>query len=73
MPIVPGRPDGRTAGAASRRLTRFLREMDDFGIERAMVSHYLAEPFPVRGNQRLLREIRGQGRLMPCWIVIPTT
>ncbi|MBI3986137.1 MAG: amidohydrolase family protein [Lentisphaerae bacterium] len=49
-----------------------LREMDDVGIERAMVAHELARAFPVRGNQRLMRELAGHAdRLLPSWMLNP--
>jgi len=45
-----------------------LKEMDFFGIERALVYHAMAREFePVEGNEALMREIRGHDRLVPCW------
>lgn len=48
-----------------------LAEMDDIGIEKAAVCHVDAQiPVPA-GNRRLMRDIHGQERLLPCWIIHP--
>lgn len=48
-----------------------LREMDDAGVERAVVSDFLAQHQFERGNARLMREVRGRERLTPCWTINP--
>lgn len=49
-----------------------LRALDDFGIARALVTHTYAKWHdPGEGNVRLLHEIAGQPRLMPCGVVLP--
>lgn len=48
-----------------------LAEMDDIGIEKAVVCHVDAQiPVP-EGNRRLMRDIQGRERLLPCWIIHP--
>jgi len=48
-----------------------LMELDDIGIERAMVCHFLAQSHASKGNQVLMQEIKGYKRLLPCWILNP--
>jgi len=49
-----------------------LREMDRCGIARALVYHAESlELSPSLGNERLLKEIAGEDRLAPCWMVLP--
>jgi predicted TIM-barrel fold metal-dependent hydrolase len=51
-----------------------LAEMDRLGIAEALVTHNMAlDGHPWEGNQRLMREIAGQPRLHPCWMLLPTT
>lgn len=48
------------------------QELDYFGIDRALVYHTDARDIHVaEGNQRLLAEIAGRDRLVPCWVVVP--
>lgn len=50
-----------------------LKDMDYFGIDNCLVSHYDSRKFdPMTGNYRLMEEISTHGRLYPCWVVIPT-
>jgi len=48
-----------------------LREMDELGVERAAVSHFLAQQQFERGNAALTAALAGRERLAPCWIVTP--
>jgi predicted TIM-barrel fold metal-dependent hydrolase len=49
-----------------------LAEMDYCGIARALVYHTWALGYsPAAGNRRLLDEIAGRDRLLPCWVVMP--
>ena len=53
---------------------QLLAEMDRLGIGEALVFHSLAwDGHPAEGNERLLREIDGQPRLHPCWVLLPST
>ena len=50
-----------------------LRDMDYFGIEYSLVSHYDCRKVdPMVGNYRLLEEISDERRLYPCWVIIPS-
>jgi len=54
-------------------VTELLAEMDRLGIGEALVFHAMAlDGHPAEGNERLLREIAGQARLHPCWVLLPT-
>jgi len=48
-----------------------LAEMDDIGIEKAVVCHVEAQSPGPAGNRRLMNDIRNHKRLLPCWIVHP--
>jgi predicted TIM-barrel fold metal-dependent hydrolase len=49
-----------------------LAEMDQAGIDRALVHHvWSAEWSPHEGNQALLAEIGGESRLHPCFVALP--
>lgn len=49
-----------------------LLEMDRLGISRALVTHNVAcEYDPQEGNAKLIEEIKGESRLVPCWVVLP--
>lgn len=49
-----------------------LGYMDEFGIDRAVVWHRLAETWSVRdGNETLLKEIASRPRLRPCLMATP--
>jgi hypothetical protein len=51
-----------------------LTTLDYYGIQRALVTHGLAKWHdPTEGNARLLEEIAGQERLIPCWVVLPSS
>ena len=46
-----------------------LREMDEFGIDRALVHGSEARDYdPVVGNGVLMKQIEGFDRLEPCWV-----
>jgi predicted TIM-barrel fold metal-dependent hydrolase len=50
-----------------------LAEMDRLGIAEALVFHAMAlDGHPAEGNERLMREIEGQPRLHPCWVLLPS-
>jgi len=64
---LPRRPLG-----APENVPALLAVMDDYGIDRALVTHTYAKwHHPAEGNARLQREIGGQERLAPCWVVMP--
>lgn len=47
--------------------------MAGLGIERALVYHSLAWRYdPPFGNRLLIEELAGDGRLFPCWVLLPT-
>lgn len=55
-----------------------LAEMDDIGIEKAVVCHAAAQalgldsqPLGQSGNRRLMNDTRNHERLLPCWIIHP--
>lgn len=52
-------------------VSELLAEMDDIGIEKAVVCHFDAQEYGIDGNRRLMREIKNQARLIPAWIVHP--
>lgn len=63
------RPPGAPEDAAALR-----RLLDEYGIDRALVTHTLAKWHdPSEGNARLMREIAGDARLVGCWVVLPAT
>ena len=48
----------------------YLEEMDEYGIDEAMVFHGLASEYDTRyGNHQLLAILQGHERLHPCWIL----
>jgi predicted TIM-barrel fold metal-dependent hydrolase len=47
-------------------------EMDTAGIEKALVYHTVARDHdPRKGNEALQKEIKGEDRLYPVWVVLP--
>ena len=49
-----------------------LARLDALGIERALVHHSVAATYDAAtGNARLLEELRGSDRLLPCFVVGP--
>lgn len=49
-----------------------LARLDALGIDSAVVHHSVAETYdPATGNARLLDEIRGEPRLVPCYVLGP--
>lgn len=49
-----------------------LKYMDEYGIEKAMVSHAVARELdPIAGNQMLANEIAKDSRLVPTWVILP--
>ena len=50
----------------------FLRDMDYYGIDEALVYHAVArEHSPNLGNEILMKEIGTNKRFHPCWVVMP--
>ena len=50
----------------------FLRDMDYYGIDEALVYHAVArEHSPNLGNEILMKEIGTSKRFHPCWVVMP--
>lgn len=69
-----GRRSIHTALGGPTTAAGLLAEMDRVGIDEALVYHGMAvDGFPPEGNERLLREIAGQPRLHPCWVLLPST
>ncbi len=51
---------------------RLLDEMEYCGIHGALVHHNLAREYdPMYGNRLLMREIKDNPRLIPCWVLLP--
>ena len=49
-----------------------LKHMDNYGIDRALVSHaYARELDPTDGNKMLQAEIEGNSRFSPLWVALP--
>ncbi len=64
---LPQRPPGAPTDAAG-----LLALLDAYDIGRALVCHTVAKwHHPTDGNERLLRAIDGEPRLVPCWVVMP--
>ena len=64
---LPQRPPGSPVDAAS-----LLELLDAYDISRALVTHTVAKwHHPTDGNERLLRAIADEPRLLPCWVVMP--
>ncbi len=52
--------------------SEILKQMDYYGIEKAIVSHTLSQYYhPLVGNDYLLREINGIDRLQGCFVLLP--
>lgn len=67
-----GRFQTQDVGAATP--DTLLADMDDLGIERALVTHTMSWLHsPALGNQAVLTELAGHPRLRPCWTVLPDT
>ncbi len=68
-------PDvGPAASRAGITVSGLLVEMDREGIAEALVYHAMAvDGHPWEGNQLLLRELAGEPRLHPSWVLLPTT
>lgn len=64
---IPRRPPD-----APEDVDALCRTMDEYGIDRALVTHTYAKwHTPAMGNGMLMREIAGNARLGPCWVVLP--
>ncbi len=49
-----------------------IDEMDYFGIDSALVTHWEALKYhPAIGNKKLIEEIKGYHRFYPCWVIMP--
>lgn len=49
-----------------------LQKMDDYSIERALVTHSMSKEYdPQVGNGILIDELKGETRLFPVWAVLP--
>ena len=52
---------------------RLLAELDANGISRALVTHGLAKwQHPAVGNRLVIEQTKGEDRLVPCWVVMPS-
>jgi predicted TIM-barrel fold metal-dependent hydrolase len=66
-------PLARRPPGAPEDLAALSRVMDDYGLDRALVSHTYAKWYaPPAGNARLMEEIRGDDRYAACWVVLPS-
>jgi len=66
---LPRRPPG-----APESVPALLETMDRYGLATALVTHASAKWHdPALGNERLIRELSGQDRLIPCWVVLPAS
>jgi hypothetical protein len=53
-------------------LDHLIAEWDYLGISEGLVYHSLAKEYsPAIGNARLMDDISGNGRLHPCWVLMP--
>jgi predicted TIM-barrel fold metal-dependent hydrolase len=65
---LPQRPPG-----APEKVKDLLATLDTYGIGQALVTHTVAKWHdPWTGNRRLVEEIVGEERLVPCWTVLPS-
>jgi hypothetical protein len=65
-------PLPRQPAGAPEDVAALLATMDEFGIARALVTHSYAKWHdPAEGNVRLVCELAGEPRLVPCWVVLP--
>src|SRR5215471_11937651 len=57
----------------ARTADELLREMDFANVERALVYHTAMRfDHPAVGNELVVRETRGQPRLLPTWALLPS-
>lgn len=62
----------RTFRDAAYSVEALLSDMDDYGIDEALVCHaYQREIHALDGNEALLRAVEGQPRLHPCFTLLP--
>src|SRR5688500_6153965 len=65
-------PLRRQSPAAPQDVPGLVGALDAYGVQRALVTHTLAKwHHPTIGNRRLLEEIAGHPRLIPCWVLLP--
>jgi amidohydrolase family protein len=65
-----GRHPRRDVGPGT--VAALLSTMDRVGITEAVVGHTMSWLHdPAAGNRQLLKEIAGQPRLRPCWVMLP--
>jgi predicted TIM-barrel fold metal-dependent hydrolase len=65
-------PLARRPPGAPEDVEALCAVLDEYGIDRALVTHTYAKwHFPPAGNERLMREIEGSARLAACWVVLP--
>ena len=63
---------GPTDARVPWKTSELLSDMRHAGIHGALVHHWTAREYdPGYGNRRLLDEIAGEDRLIPCWVLIP--
>lgn len=64
---------GGPAGGRAPTAQSLLAEMDRLEVQEAAVYHIVARQHaPATGNQRVLSELAGHGRLHPVWVVLPS-
>lgn len=67
-------PSPRHSIGAPTDIPHLLSTMDNYGIQRALVTHAVAKWHdPTTGNRRLVEELADQDRLFPCWVVLPSS
>jgi len=75
--VIGRRSIRRTGGAEETEfytLESLIEEMDYANIDKALVYHSLAREYnPMYGNRKLIDEIKGNKRLYPCWVVMPSS
>lgn len=68
--VLLGRHPRRDIGPGT--VAALLSTMDRVGIGEAVVGHTMAWLHdPAAGNRQLIKEIAGQRRLRPCWVMLP--
>jgi|GEM_PF-1163192 len=52
---------------------KLISEMSYFGIDYALTSHWRSIQYhPLVGNNSLIKEIKGNKRIFPCWYIMPS-
>ena len=66
-------PQAQRPPGAPEDVRALIATMDAYGITRGLVAHTWAKGHDAAtGNARLTEEVKGQGRLSACWVVLPS-